>query len=413
MSDRYDVVVAGASLAGCAAATFLARSGLTVALVDRRPSVDAYKVACTHFIQASATPTIRRLGLDGAIEAAGGLRNGFDLWTRWGWVRLPARVHGPGPGFGYSVRRETLDPMLRRLALDTPGVEPVLGWTVMGLERGPRLRVAAPSGEERTLAARLVVGADGRDSTVARLAGLPVRRRPNRRFVYWAYYERLPLPPGPPGRFWHLEPDVAYALANDGGVTLVVVMPAVERLPAFRADRIAAFEEMVRALPEAPALDDAERVSPLFGQLEVPNVRRPPAGDRVALVGDAALACDPLPGVGCGWALQSAEWLAESVAAPLRAGGDLRAPLRAYAARHRDETSHHRALIERLSLAAPAKPYERLLVKAATRDDELAARVMAHWQRRIPVAAYLTPATFVRSLAVLGRDAVARRSSAV
>src|SRR5262245_7807088 len=123
--DRYDVLVAGASLAGCAAAILLARSGLRVALVDRRPGLDAYKVSCTHFTQARATPTIRGLGLDALIEAAGGVRNSFDLWTRWGWVRSPERVSGPGPGFGYSIRRQTLDPMIRRLAVESPGVDPM------------------------------------------------------------------------------------------------------------------------------------------------------------------------------------------------------------------------------------------------------------------------------------------------
>jgi 2-polyprenyl-6-methoxyphenol hydroxylase-like FAD-dependent oxidoreductase len=408
----YDVVIAGASLAGCTAAILLARRGASVALVERRPQLDAYKVACTHFIQASATPTIRRLGLDRAIEAAGGVRNSFELWTRWGWIRPPyGRVHGPQPPYGYSIRRQTLDPLLRRLAVETPGVEAMLGRSVIGLEHGhdwARVRVRASSGREQELRARLAVGADGRDSAVARLARLPARRTVNGRFIYWAYYRRLALPGGTRARFWHLDPDVAYALPNDGGLTLLVVMPALTRLPEFKADRVEAFERLVGGLAEHPPLEDAERDSPLLGQVSVPNARRQPVSPGVALVGDAALACDPLPGVGCGWAMQSAEWLANSVGPSLRGESELERGLAAYAARHRAETAHDFGLIRLLSCAKPPRLSWRLLLAAAAHDEELAARLMAHWQRRVRLVDYLTPGTFARSAAVLGHAGLVR-----
>lgn len=82
----YDVAVVGASLAGCTAATLLARSGLSVALVERQARRDAYKRVCTHFIQPCGTPTLQRLGLTEAIESAGGVRNSLDVWSEAGWV---------------------------------------------------------------------------------------------------------------------------------------------------------------------------------------------------------------------------------------------------------------------------------------------------------------------------------------
>lgn len=84
---EYDVAVVGASVAGCTAATLFARRGASVALVERHSDLNAYKVLCTHFIQPSAVPTIERLGLASPIEEAGGIRNGLELWTRWGWLR--------------------------------------------------------------------------------------------------------------------------------------------------------------------------------------------------------------------------------------------------------------------------------------------------------------------------------------
>ena len=78
--ERYDVAVVGGSLAGCASAVFLGRAGLRVALLERHTDPKAYKHLCTTAIQASAVPTIQRFGLDGPIEAAGGLRTGLAMW---------------------------------------------------------------------------------------------------------------------------------------------------------------------------------------------------------------------------------------------------------------------------------------------------------------------------------------------
>ena len=72
------------------------------------------------------------------------------------------------------------------------------------------------NGEERRIAARLVVGADGRDSAVARLAQLPEKVRPNNRFAYWGYFRDLDVRSG----IWLTEPTVAYSFPTDGGLTL-------------------------------------------------------------------------------------------------------------------------------------------------------------------------------------------------
>ena len=106
MSDdaRYDVAVVGASLAGCTAATLLAREGARVALLERHADPGFYKVLCTHFIQASATPTLERLGLAEKIEAAGGVRNALEVWSRYGWLRPELGVNYAHPKYGYAIR---------------------------------------------------------------------------------------------------------------------------------------------------------------------------------------------------------------------------------------------------------------------------------------------------------------------
>jgi 2-polyprenyl-6-methoxyphenol hydroxylase-like FAD-dependent oxidoreductase len=187
-SFDYDVAVVGASIAGCTAATLFARAGLQVALIERHRDPNAYKALCTHYIQASATPAIGRLGLDTLIERAGGIRNGIDVWTRWGWVRARSATHG------YSICGWTLDPILRRLAANTPSVYLMLGWRaddLLGQDGAVHgLMIRDRSGRPRDIRTRLVVGADGNHSRAAELAGAKTTTRPNSRFGYFA----LPRP---------------------------------------------------------------------------------------------------------------------------------------------------------------------------------------------------------------------------
>src|SRR5262249_49966999 len=131
MAGTYDVIISGASLAGSAAAVFFARRGARLALLDRHSDISAYKGPCTHYTQPCADPGLADLGVTDRLEAAGAVRNTADYWTRWGWI-TPARDAGPMP-FGYNVRRQTLDPIVRQLAASTPGVDLLLGHRVTDL----------------------------------------------------------------------------------------------------------------------------------------------------------------------------------------------------------------------------------------------------------------------------------------
>jgi flavin-dependent dehydrogenase len=323
----YDVAIVGASIAGCTAATLFARQGLRVALIERHADLDAYKVLCTHFIQPSATPTIQRLGIAAALEAAGAVRNGLQFWTRWGWVHASIGEQSGRPTYGYNVRRQTLDPILRRTAIDMPGVEFMPGQTAKRLlaadGRIAAVEIEGRDGQAHMIAARLVVGADGRNSQIAELANVPTRVLPNQRFGYAIHYRDLPLASGSDAQMWLLDPDVAYAFPNDDGVTVLACFITKDKLPAFKADLRGSFERFFEKLPHTPHIAGAEPVSKIMGALDLPNIARRAAQPGLALVGDAALASDPLWGTGCGCAFQSAEWLVEQTAAALREGGDV------------------------------------------------------------------------------------------
>ena len=80
----------------------------------------------------------------------------------------------------------------------------------------------------------------------------------------------------------------------------------------------------IARLPDGPDLSGAERVSKLIGKIEMPNVMRPAARPGIAFVGDAAVATDPLVGVGITFAFQTAEWLVDATSAALAGGARAR-----------------------------------------------------------------------------------------
>ncbi|GAA0274349.1 NAD(P)/FAD-dependent oxidoreductase [Streptomyces polychromogenes] len=406
--DGYDVVISGASLAGSTAAILLARRGVRVALLERRSDPEAYKVLCTHSITANASPVLDELGLLPALQEAGAVRNEARWYTRWGWIHPRSAPSGPALQYGYNVRRSTLDPMIRAHAAQTPGVDLLLGHQVTGLlTEGGRtvgVRARTPRGE-REIRARLVVGADGKDSAVAELAGVPTKRFENSRFGYLAHFRGMPLDGGL-GRTWFLEPDMAYAFPNDDGVTVVAVLPDKKRLPAFREDLEGSFLSFVRGLPDAPDVDSAERVGKIIGTVDYPLITREPTAPGLALIGDAALTGDPLWGVGCGWALESASWLAQAVApaaGPAAGRGDLDRSLAAYARTHRRRLRGHQALAVDYATSRPFNPVERLMFAAAARDEVLARHMHRFGSRLIGVGRFLNPAAVARAAAVNAR----------
>jgi flavin-dependent dehydrogenase len=408
MDERYDVVVVGSGPAGCTAAILLGRQGLRVALVETHRSLQYYKRLCTHYIQASALPTLQRLGADTGVEAAGGVRNSVAFWSRFGWVYEP--VDPTRPPHGYNVHRSILDPMLRRMAAEVPAVDLLLGGKVGDLTRDARGRVNGVTvrleGNDRQVSARLVIGADGRHSTVAERAGLPGKEFPNARLGYFATYRGVHVPGAVSSRIWLQEPDVNFAFGNEDGTTVLGTMrDKREQSNLDVADRERWLLDGFTGLSLAPDISGAERISDVTGTRDYPSLaRRRIVDPGVALVGDAALVADPLWGIGLGWALQSAEWLVDAVDGALHAGSVIERDrlldrsLRRYQRRHRLRLLPHQFLAVDFSSGRPLNPLERLMFDAATEDEQVAAAFYRFGTRSSSPAAILSPSVLARAI---------------
>jgi flavin-dependent dehydrogenase len=402
VSADYDVVVVGASLAGSTAATHLARAGARVALVEKAPDPQHFKRICGHFIQASAVPSLERLGVLDAIREAGAVDSRSRLWTRFGVIAsddVPASI---------NIRREKLDPIVRAHAAATPGVELLAGQTVTGLAEGGGVELR----DGTTLSARLVVGADGRDSKVAEWAGVPVKTIPHGRFSYGAYYEGPPPAGSPDGTLWLLDPGWAAAFPTDDGLTLYAVMLTHDHVDQFKGDIVGALERFLLALPDAPPIAESRRVSDPIGKLQMPNRMRRPVADGIALVGDAALATDPLWGVGCGWAVQTAEWMADAVAPWVRGEESLARGLKRYRKQYTRRLTPHARMIHGYASGRKFDPVERKLYAAAAQDPVLAARMGRVGVRLDSPLGIMTPANIVRIVRGSRRNRAAKEGDA-
>jgi menaquinone-9 beta-reductase len=408
----YDAVIVGASLSGCAAATLLARAGARVALLDKAVDPQAFKRVCTHFIQASGVPTVERLGLLQPAMQAGAVRSHLRVWTRWGWIVPPREPDNAG----LNLRREKLDPLLRAMAADTPGVELMLGRTARALTRDGGgavcgVVVQGRDGGEATLRGKLVVGADGRDSRIAQLAGVPERKTRHERIAYGAYFEGGAPAHAPDASIWMTDPQWAAAFPTDDDLTFYAAMPTKRYAPEFKRDPERALVRFLSDQPEPPPIREARRVSPVIGKLDMQNRLRRPVVPGLALVGDAALAIDPLWGVGCGWAFQSAEWLADSVAPALGGAEPLEQGLRRYRRRHRRGLRGHSLTMVDYSSGRRFNAGERFVFSAAAHDPKTAAAFERFGSRQVGPARGFGEA-IPRALLAHARGMVGRRSGA-
>jgi flavin-dependent dehydrogenase len=177
----YDAVVVGAGPAGSATATHLARAGWRVALVDR--ATFPRDKPCAECLCPSAEPLLQELGVLDELEATRPARRpGFRIYAPDGsrfQGDFAATRDAAGRSFyetGMQVPRARLDTALLGAARRA-GTAVYEGWRLGRLERHDGVYVLAPVAGGAPLRARLLVGADGVHSTVARRLDLHVPSR--------------------------------------------------------------------------------------------------------------------------------------------------------------------------------------------------------------------------------------------
>ncbi len=333
MTDRWDVVVVGAGPAGATTALLLARAGASVLLVDRaRFPRDK---ACSEYLSPATTEILERLGggiLDAVEGAAHAKLYGMKVVAPCGATMCGRFRGGPRP-YSFALPRTTFDTILISAA-GRAGAVVREGVTVENLvwEKGAVAGVVARLGNRQpvTCNARIVVGADGLRSVVARRLGL-IRSSPPRRVAFTAHVADVAGMDGVGELHVSKRGYVGLGPVGEGVTTVALVVPlaAVRRSRGegrdFRRDFFAELERfpgLAGRFDPRRLVRDVLATGP-FAQWSRTAVA--PGGGAV-LVGDAADFFDPFTGQGIYSAMRGAELAAECLipiltsCPPLRSG---------------------------------------------------------------------------------------------
>jgi flavin-dependent dehydrogenase len=312
MSEAYDAIVVGARCAGSPTAMLLARKGYRVLMVDRAtfPS----DTLSTHWLHPPAVASLQRWGLLDRLVATGCPpigKTSFDFG--------PVTISGTpravdGIRTEYCPRRTVLDKLLVDAAAEA-GVEVREGFTVDELVTeddtvvGIRGRGEGVKGV--TERARVVIGADGRNSRVAKAVQPEhYNEKPILQYSYYTYWSNLPVD----GIEATIRPERAWAaMPTHDDLTLLVIGWAYAEHEAYKHDVEANYLKTLELSPQfAERVRGANREA-RFAGTGVENWFRKPFGPGWALVGDAGYDKDPITAQGISDAFRQAELCATAL----------------------------------------------------------------------------------------------------
>jgi flavin-dependent dehydrogenase len=315
MGSQYDAIVVGARCGGSPTAMLLARNGSRVLLVDKAtfPS----DTMSTHVAHPPAVAALARWGILERLEATN-----CPPIPRYSFDFGPVSVAGSprtadGAVHAYAPRRIVLDALLVEAAV-AAGAELREEFTVEeilfddGAVTG--IRGHAKGGETVTERARVVVGADGKHSLMAK-ATQPERYNevPSLAAAYYAYWSDLPVDGF--STYIRAEHDRGWAaIPTHDDLTCVVQGWPQSQFQANRKDIEGTYMKSFELAPEfAERIHGAKRETRFVGSGDLPGFFLKPYGPGWALVGDAGYHKHPITAFGITDAFRDAEALASAL----------------------------------------------------------------------------------------------------
>jgi len=310
---HYDAIIVGARCAGAATAMLLARAGLKVLAIDRKPY--GSDTLSTHALMRPAVLQLWRWGLlEPLLKAGTPLVETTTFHYGDEEITIPLATGSDLPGL-IAPRRTVLDRILVDAArkagaeiLHEVAVGDLFADT-RGRVRGIEIRAAGRA--SLRVGADIVVGADGIGSLVAKCVDAQILRHGAVSAAH--VYGYAPVEPGA-GYHWYFRDGIAgsFIPTNDGLACIVASVPTGLFDQRFRLGHARARMDVLEAL--SPALAAQAARAPKDARLQafrgLPGYIRQAHGPGWALVGDAGFFRDPITSHGISDALRDAESLA-------------------------------------------------------------------------------------------------------
>lgn len=321
MTD-YDVIIVGGRPAGSTLAARLGKRNIKTLLLERGqfPSLPA---ASSPIIYASTMKLLDEIGADEAEyarETPKITKLQFVGKAMQGAFPIPELA---GRNYAYAIDRARFDDSLWNTAAAYPTVTARQCFHVTDLlwdgDRVAGIVGKSERGEVEEVTAKLVVGADGRFSMVARKTGAGTRDELNDHVstLHYAYWKNLKPHNGEPGTqvAYEGEPGFGYLVMDSADNTSAVCIEGQAGLMTVEGGQTEAtyIQRLQQCEPLWERLEGAEMVTKLHGMRKISNLYREPGGKGFALVGDAYHQKDPLDGQGIYNAVFTAKALAWAI----------------------------------------------------------------------------------------------------
>ena len=389
----YDAIVIGARCAGSPTAMLLARKGYRVLLVDRAtfPS----DTMSAHYIHQPGVAQLKRWGLMDRVIASNcpPIRQAYFEIGPFPSGHFTLTGSAPPAGdvaAAYGPRRRVLDKILVDAAVEA-GAELREGFLVQEvlMEEGRviGLRGRTRGGATITEKARIIVGADGLHSTVARAVQAPkYNEQPSLGCGYYTYWSGVPVEGV---EFYQLDRRLVILLPTNDNLTCIAVGWPNQEFHKNRTDIEGNYLKTLELVPRvAERMRGAKREERFVGTADLPNFFRKPYGPGWALVGDAGYHKDPITGEGITDAFRDAELLAEAINAGFSGEQPLEQALAGYEQRRNEAAMPIYNLTCNLARLEPPPPEMIQLFAALEGNQEETNRFLGTIAGTVPVAEF-------------------------
>ena len=396
----YDAIIVGARCAGAPTAMLLARRGFKVLLVDKAtfPS----DTISTHILWPHGAEILGRWGLVQRLAATG-----VPAICRWmtfdvGPFALCGTIPDANDGMGgFCPRRTVLDSLLVHAAAEA-GAEVREGFAVDEVlitdDTVVGIRGHAKGGQPIEEQARIVIGADGVNSFVARAVRAPEYDcRPVAACGYYSYFSGVQQD----DITLYVREHYAFggAPTNDG-LHLVMVNWPTREFTTVRADVDGHVWRTLEGAPDFVARVRAgRREEKWYGTAGVPGYFRKPYGKGWALVGDAGYNRDPITAQGISDAFIDADMLARALAACLSGEGTFDELMSAHESARNERVRPMYEFTTQLAALEPPPPEMRALFGALRGNREATNAFLSAITGAIPLPDFMSPDNISRIMA--------------
>lgn len=377
---KFDVVIIGGRVAGSSLSLLLSQAGFKVAVFEKQTQMD--DVISTHFMNPRGMTYLKKLGvLDEVLKTTPAFRyfelaqDDFELGGEVTEDVLKQRMERVHPETEFEletryacIRRTLLDPTLQHESKNA-GTTFFYGYRFKTIENN--VCTFETKEGDITISADLIVGADGRYSTVADKLQIPkLETRTACTFACYSYYSGLSLPHA----LLKKRNRISYAaVPTSEGKTMVLVYGPSPFHESFRENLESNFFKAIESVdPKFAATfkKSAKREEPFRMTIDQSGFYRKSADKKVGLIGDAACSKDQCTASGMTHALRDAFLLSEELGKAKREGRELVSALVPFESRRYLDLFRYYEFTCSQAEMNPLRPEEKELFEAISMSQE-------------------------------------------